>query len=138
MNCDEVLASPSTLCRLENRSARRIALDIHRVFIEQFIHSFDETPQELILDFDPTDDPVHCHQEKRFFHGYYEKYCFLPLYVFCGQQLLVSYLRPCNQDGAKHAWASLSLLVKRLRQAWPTVNIIFRGDSGFCRPRMLQ
>ncbi len=62
----------------------------------------------------------------------------MPLYVFCDQQLLVSYLRPCNQDGAEHGWAILSLLVKRLRQAWPTVKIIFRGDSGFCRPKMLQ
>ena len=62
----------------------------------------------------------------------------MPLYVFCGEQLLVSYLRPCNIDGAKHAWAILSLLVKRFRQEWPGVKIIFRGDSGFCRPKMLQ
>lgn len=137
-DCEGVLASPSTLCRLENRHARQVAFDIHRVFLEKFIQSFDASPSELILDFDATDDPVHGHQEKRFFHGYYDKYCFLPLYVFCGQQLLVSYLRPCNQDGAKHAWAILSLLVKRLRQSWPTVEITFRGDSGFCRPRMLQ
>ena len=92
----------------------------------------------MILDFDATDDPVHGNQEGRFFHGYYDRYCFLPLYVFCAQQLLVSYLRPASQDGARHAWAILALLVKRLRQAWPKVKIVFRGDSGFCRHRMLD
>lgn len=134
---EKVLASSSTLCRLENRSARQAAWDIHRVFVEQFIESHEQPPTELILDFDATDDPVHGEQEGRYFHGYYEKYCFLPLYVFCGKQLLVSYLRPCNQDGATHAWAILTMLVKRFRQVWPTVKIIFRGDSGFCRHRML-
>lgn len=81
---------------------------------------------------------VHGNQEGRFFHGYYDHYCFLPLYVFCRNQLLVSYLRPSKIDGAKHAWAILALLVKRLRQTWSGVKIIFRGDSGFCRPRMLS
>ena len=85
-----------------------------------------------------TDDEVHGHQENRHFHGYYDCYCFLPLHVFCGDQLLVSYLRPSNIDGAKHAWAILSLLVKRIRKSWPNVNIIFRGDSGFCRDLMLR
>ena len=77
-------------------------------------------------------------QEGRFFHGYYDAYCFLPLYVFCGDQLLVSYLRPSRIDGAKHAWAILALLVKRLRQSWPKVRIIMRADSGFCRHRILR
>ena len=85
----------------------------------QFIASYDTPPDELILDFDATDDPTHGRQEGRFFHGYYDHYCFLPLYVFCGDQLLVSYLRPSNIDGAKHAWAILALLVKRFRQVWP-------------------
>lgn len=135
---DDVLASSSTLCRLENRSARKTVFEMHRIFVEKFIESFHEIPDELILDFDATDDLVHGEQEGRFFHGYYGKYCFLPLYVFCNDQLLVSYLRPSNQDAAKHSWAILALLVKRLRQAWPNVNIIFRGDSGFCRHRMLS
>jgi hypothetical protein len=135
---DKVLASSATLCRLENRFARRTAWNIHRIFVEKFIQSYKEVPKELILDFDATDDLVHGEQEGRFFHGYYEAYCFLPLYVFCGKQLLVSYLRTSKQDGAKHAWAILSLLVKRLRQQWPDVNIIFRGDSGFCRHKMLN
>jgi hypothetical protein len=135
---DEDLGSQSTLCRLENRIDRQVAVRIHEVLINQFVASFDAPPAELILDFDATDDPVHGHQDGRFFHGYYDHYCFLPLYVFCGDQLLVSYLRPSMIDGAKHAWAILALLVKRLRQAWPEVKIIFRGDSGFCRHRMLS
>jgi hypothetical protein len=134
----EPLGSQSTLCRLENRAERATAIALHRVLIEQFIASFDAPPEELILDFDATDDPVHGRQVGRFFHGYYDRYCFLPLYVFCGDQPLVSYLRPSNVDGAKHAWAILALLVRRLRQAWPAVRIVFRGDSGFCRHRMLS
>lgn len=134
----EDLASSSTLCRWENRADRETAVRIHAVMIEQFIRSFKTAPKKLILDFDATDDAVHGQQEGRFFHGYYDHYCFLPLYVFCRNQLLVSYLRPSKIDGAKHAWAILALLVKRLRQAWPKVKIIFRGDSGFCRWRMLS
>jgi len=130
---DEVLGSQSTLCRLESRIDRQVAVHIHEVLLDQFVASFESPPEELILDFDATDDAVHGRQEGRFFHGYYDHYCFLPLYVFCGDQLLVSYLRPSRIDGAKHAWAILALLVKRLRQAWPHVRIIFRGDSGFCR-----
>ncbi len=135
---DTVLSSPSTLCRFENRMGRVAAVDIHKVVIEKFIASFAKAPEQLILDFDATDDHVHGQQEGRFFHGYYDHYCFLPLYVFCGDQLLVSYLRPSKIDGAKHAWAILSLLVKRIRQTWPEVRIIFRGDSGFCRWKMLS
>jgi hypothetical protein len=132
------LASPPTLCRLENRVARHALADIARVFVEVFIASQPTPPKELVLDFDATDDPVHGHQVNRFFHGYYDKYCFLPLYVFCGRHLLAAYLRPANIDAAKHSWAILSLLVKRFRQVWPEVKIIFRGDSGFCRWKMLR
>jgi hypothetical protein len=127
----EELASSPTLCRLENRADRRTAAAMSRVLVEQFIASFKVAPTELILDFDATDDRVHGLQEGRFFHGYYGDWCFLPLDVFCGEQLLVSYLRPSNIDVAKHAWAILKLLVTRLRQAWPGVKIIFRGDSLF-------
>ena len=135
---NSTLGSSPTLCRLENRAGRQMAVKLHEVMIEQFISSFKEAPNELILDFDATDDAVHGQQEQRFFHGYYDHYCFLPLYVFCDEQLLVSYLRPSNIDGAKHAWAILSLLVKRLRRSFPKVKIIFRGDSGFCRWKMLS
>ncbi len=134
----ETLASSSTLCRWENRAGRESAVKIHAVIVDQFIASFKRAPRKLILDFDATDDRVHGNQEGKFFHGYYDHYCYLPLYVFCKDQLLVSYLRPSQIDGAKHAWAILALLVKRLRQAWPKVQIIFRGDSGFCRWKMLS
>ena len=109
----------------------------HRVLVERFMDSFDEPPEELVLDFDSTDDAVHGRQEGRFFHGYYDHYYFLPLYVFCGEQLLVAYLRPSNIDDAKHSGAILSLLVKAFRRRWPDVRIVFRADSGFCRHRMM-
>jgi hypothetical protein len=111
---------------------------LHQVLVEQFIASFKTAPTELVLDFDATDNPLYGQQEGRFFHGYYDSYCYLPLYVFCGQQLLCAYLRPSRIDGAKHAAAILKLLVKRLRQQWPGVRIVFRGDSGFCRQRILN
>lgn len=135
---DSALASSPTLCRLENRADRATAWAISRVFVEQFVESFAQAPEELILDFDATDDRVHGMQAGRAFHGYYGDWCFLPLYVFCGEQLLVSYLRPSNIDVARHAWAILKLLVARLRKQWPQVKIIFRGDSGFCRWKMLR
>lgn len=131
------LGSSSTVGRVERRADRASAVALHRVLVDQFIASFKTAPTKLILDFDATDDAVHGKQEGRFFHGYYDHYCFLPLYVTCNEQLLVSYLRPSNIDGAKHSWAILALLVKRLRQTWPEVQLIFRGDSGFCRWRML-
>jgi len=134
---DRALASPSTLSRFENAAGRDWAWSIHEALVETFIASFDKAPKKLILDFDATDDAVHGRQEGRFFHGYYDHYCFLPLYVFCGERLLVGYLRPSKIDGARHAWAILALLVKRLRQAWPGARIVLRGDSGFCRHKML-
>jgi hypothetical protein len=138
VRADLPLASPPTLCRLENRVDRKALGKIAEVFVETFVRSQTTVPEELILDFDPTDDPVHGNQERRFFHGYYDEYCFLPLYVFCGHQLLVAYLRPANIDGALHSRAILKLLVKRFRQQWPHVRIIFRGDSGFCRWRLMR
>ena len=137
LNRCQPLASSSTLSRFENRADRQAAWQIHEVMVDQFIASFKRVPKKLILDFDATDDRVHGQQQGRFFHGYYDHYCFLPLYVFCRDQLLVSYLRPSKIDGAKHARAILALLVKRLRREWPQVPIIFRGDSGFCRWKML-
>ena len=135
---DRVLASASTLCRFERRAGRAEALRLHELLVDQFIASYPRPPKRLVLDFDATDDRVHGMQVGRFYHGYYRHYCFLPLYVFCGDQLLVSYLRESRKDGAKHAWAVLALLVKRLRRVWPKVRITFRGDSGFCRWRMLR
>lgn len=138
IDAKQPLASPPTLCRLENRVSRKTLTEMARAMVDVFIRSHASPPEELVLDFDATDDAVHGHQVNRFFHGYYDQYCFLPLYVFCGHHLLVSYLRPANIDPAKHSWAILSLLVKRFRQVWPGVKIIFRGDSGFCRWKMLK
>ena len=135
---DQELASCSTLCRFENRAGRQEAWLMHQVLFEQFLHSFQSAPRELILDFDCTDDRVHGLQEGRHFHGYYDDFCFLPLYVFCGERLLVSYLRESNIDSARHAWAILALLVKALRKRWPQVKITMRADSGFCRWKMLR
>jgi hypothetical protein len=135
---DREVASAPTLCRLEKWADRATTARLHKVLVEQFIASFKTPPEELVLDFDATDNPLYGQQEGRFFHGYYDSYCYLPLYVFCGQQLLCAYLRPSRIDGAKHAAGILKLLVKRLRQTWPHVRIIFRGDSGFCRQRIIN
>ena len=135
---DQPLASPPTICRLENRVGRRTLSEIAQVLVEVFIASHPQPPEELVLDFDATNDPVHGNQVNRFFQGYYDQYCFLPLYVFCGDHLLCAYLRPADIDPAKHSWAILSLLVRRFRRVWPQVKITFRGDSGFCRWKMLR
>ena len=135
---DREVASAPTLCRLEKWADKATAWRLHEVLVEQFIASFKTAPAELVLDFDATDNPLYGQQEGKFFHGYYDAYCYLPLYVFCGQQLLCAYLRPSRIDGAKHSAAILKLLVKRLRQQWPQVRIVFRGDSGFCRQRIIN
>lgn len=135
---DTDIASAPTLCRLEKWADKATACRLHEVLVEQFIASFKTAPAELVLDFDATDNPLYGQQEGRFFHGYYDSYCYLPLYVFCDQQLLCAYLRPSRIDGAKHAAAILKLLVTRLRQKWPQVRIVFRGDSGFCRQRIIN
>jgi hypothetical protein len=138
VGAEREVASAPTLCRLEKWADRATAWRLHQVLVEQFIASFKSAPEELVLDFDATDNPLHGQQEGRFFHGYYDSYCYLPLYVFCGQQLLCAYLRPSRIDGAKHAAAIFKMLVKRLRQTWPQVRIVFRGDSGFCRQRIIK
>ena len=132
------LSSPSTMCRLENRVTRRDLVGMAKALVEAFVASHETPPTELVLDFDATDDTVHGNQVGRFFHGYYDHYCFLPLYVTCGQQLLVAYLRPSNIDAALHSRAILKLLVRRLREVWPHVKIVFRADSGFCRWKLMR
>jgi hypothetical protein len=132
------LASPPTLCRLENRISRRTTMNMAAVVVDTFIASFAVPPQHLMLDLDATDFEIHGHQERRFFHGYYDSYCFLPLYIFCGSQLLVAYLRPSDCDASLHVRAILRLLVARLRAAWPAVKITIRGDSGFCRWKLMH
>jgi len=135
---DRPLASAPTLCRFENAAERDWSRAIHEVLVETFIASFDRPPKKIVLDIDATDDAVHGSQDGRFFHGYYDHYCFLPLYVFCGDHLLVAYLRPANIDAARHGLAILKLLVARLRQAWPKVRIVVRADSGFCRWQLMS
>jgi hypothetical protein len=135
---DLALASPPTLCRLENRVNRMTLFKFAEVLVDKFIAANPTPPEHLILDFDATDDRVHGKQEMRFFHGYYDHHCFLPLYVFCGDELLTAYLRPCNIDASKHSRALLKLLVDKLCTAWPTVKITVRGDSGFCRWRLMR
>ena len=132
------LASPPTLCRLENRITRHDLVRIATVLVEQFIASYTTPPTELTLDIDATDDPIHGQQEHHFFHGYYDAYCFLPLYVTCGSRLLVAYLRPSDIGADHHARAILKLLVTRLRQVWPAVKILIRGDGGFGRWRLMR
>jgi Transposase DDE domain group 1 len=135
---DATLASPPTLCRLENRVTKASLVRIANALVDVFLAAHATPPEEVVLDFDATDDPVHGHQEQRFFHGYYDSYCFLPLYVFTGDHLLCAYLRPSKIDGAKHSRAILKWLVTRLRERWPNVRIVVRADSGFCRWRMLR
>ncbi len=135
---DRALASAPTLCRFENRAERRWAWAVHEVLVESFITAFAQPPEEIVLDIDATDDAVHGRQEGRFFHGYYDRYCFLPLYVFCGDHLLVARLRPADIDPAKHSLGILKLLVARLRRAWPGVRLVVRADSGFCRWRLMR
>lgn len=135
---DKPLASPSTLCRLENAALRRDLARMAETLVETFIASYPAPPEQIVLDFDATDDPLHGEQEDRFFHGYYDAYCYLPLYVFAGGQLLVPYLRPAHIDAAKHSRAILKLLVRRLREVWPEVRILVRADSGFCRWRFMR
>jgi hypothetical protein len=135
---DEALASSPTLCRFENRITRKSLWGMSGVFVDAFIRSFNTPPEEIVLDLDATDDRVHGGQEGRFFHGYYDHYCFLPLYIFCGSQLLAAYLRPSNIDASKHSRPVLRLLVNRLRKAWPDVRIILRADSGFARWKLMR
>ena len=132
------LASSPTLSRLETRATRGDILALNRVLVEQFIASHRIAPKELILDVDASDIPLHGDQEKGEFHAYYDHYCYLPLYVFAGQAMLACVLRRSRIDGAKHVSAVIKLLVTRLREAWPLVRIVVRGDSGFCRQRLIR
>ena len=135
---DDDLASSPTFSRLETRASRADVVALNRVLIEQFISAQPVAPQELVLDVDASDVPLHGDQELSQFHGYYDHYCYLPLYVFCGQAMLCCVLRRSRIDGARHSAAVIRLIVTRLRQAWPQVKIIVRGDSGFCRQRLLR
>ena len=134
---DGDLASAPTLCRFENSATRSMCMELSNLLTDVFIESFEEEPEEIFLDFDNTDDRIHGKQEGRFFHGYYDEYCFLPLYVFCGEKLVAVLLQPSSEDGAKHSGAVLKMIERKLRAKWPSVKIAYRGDSGFARRRHL-
>lgn len=142
------LAGSSTLNRLElgtPESApgdryKKIAADpvaFDRLLVDLFVESYEKPPREIWLDLDATDDPLHGRQEGRFFHGYYGCYCYLPLYIFCGEQLLCARLRPANQDGAAGSVEELERIVSQIRAGWPSTRIVIRGDSGFCREAIM-
>ena len=141
-----VLAGKSTLNRLEhaakgaNDRYHKITVDsaaMKELFVSLFIQSRKTAPRRLILDLDATDDPVHGNQEDRFFHGYYKCYCYLPLYIFCGRELLLAKLRPANIDASAGSKEEIACIVARLRRQWPDVEIWLRADSGFCREELM-
>jgi hypothetical protein len=139
------LAGKSTLNRLElsrDEPSRyhKISHDAARIeglFVDLFLDAHGAPPAQIILDLDATDDPLHGHQEGRFFHGYYDNYCYLPLYVFCGRHLLAAKLRPANIDGAAGASEEVARIVAQLRRRWPAVRILLRADSGFARDGLM-
>ncbi len=145
----KALAGKSTLNRLEltlvgadarSRYKKIVARhrDIEPFFVETFLALHAQPPAEIVLDLDATDDPIHGHQAGRFFHGYYDNYCYLPLYIFCGEHLLCAKLRPADIDGAAGSVGQLAHIVERLRRRWPQVRIVVRGDSGFCRENLMR
>jgi hypothetical protein len=139
------LAGKSTLNRLELSRVEptryhKVSHDtaaIERLFVDLFLEAHGKAPKQIILDLDATDDPLHGHQEGRFFHGYYDGYCYLPLYVFCGRHLLVSKLRRSNIDAASGSVTEIARLVVQIRRQWPRTRILLRADSGFCREEIM-
>ena len=139
------LAGKSTLNRLEHAPAgahryRRIGHDeaaIEALFVDLFLDAHERAPARLVLDLDATDDPLHGRQEGRFFHGYYDCYCYLPLYVFCGEHLLAAKLRRANIDASAGAADEVERIVGRIRDRWPDVEIVLRADSGFAREALM-
>jgi hypothetical protein len=140
------LAGKSTLNRLELSDGRpsrykkitfwKDAMD--ELLVKVLLESHSTAPEEIVLDVDATDFPLHGEQEGRFFHGYYDCYCYLPLYIFCGEQILCARLRPSNRDAAAGSLAEIQRIVEQIRAAWPAVRIILRADSGFCRNELMS
>jgi len=137
-NAESPLGSPSTLSRLENRITSKENTALTKLFVEFFIESYATPPKQIIIDVDATDDTIHGDQEGKYFHGFYDDYCFLPLYFFCGDQLLWSQLRSSKTGGAYGTLAIFHDLATRIKQAWPDVEIILRADSGFYSPKLLR
>lgn len=143
---DRPLAGKSTLNRLELGAGvpdryKKITFwkdAVDALLVSVFIESHREAPTEIVLDVDTTDLPLHGRQEGRFFHGYYDEYCYLPLYIFCGEQVLCARLREANHDAAFGSLAEIERIVAQIRKAWPEVKIVLRGDSGFCRNALMS
>jgi hypothetical protein len=143
---DSPLAGKSTLNRLELSNGtpdryKKITFwreGIDELLVNVFVESYASPPEEIILDVDATDLPLHGEQEGRFFHGYYDSYCYLPLYIFCGDQILCARLRQSNSDAAAGSLTEIQRIVAQIRAAWPKVKIILRGDSGFCRNELMS
>jgi Transposase DDE domain group 1 len=140
------LGGKSTVNRLEHAPAgggdryHKIGHDVEAlqgVFVDLFLEAYDKAPREIVLDLDATDDPLHGHQEGRFFHGYYDCYCYLPLYVFCGRDLLAAKLRRSNIDASAGALDEVARIVGRIRRRWSRVRILLRADSGFAREDLM-
>jgi hypothetical protein len=142
----EPLAGKSTLNRMELGAGTKDrykkitfwkdAMD--DLLVKLFLESYENAPAEIILDVDTTDLPLHGKQEGRFFHGYYDNYCYLPLYIFCGEQVLCARLREANHDAAFGSLQEIQRIVAQIRASWPAVKIILRGDSGFCRNALMS
>jgi Transposase DDE domain group 1 len=144
----EPLAGKSTLNRLElTPSGSPLGERYHKItysgeaidalLVDIFLEAHRKRPAQIVLDLDVTDTPLHGEQEGRFFHGYYNHYCYLPLYIFCGGHLLCARLRPSNQDASAGSLAEVARIVRQIRQRWPQVRIILRADSGFCREELM-
>jgi len=139
------LAGKSTLNRLELSRPEptryhKISYDaaaVEGLFVDLFLDAHAVPPPQITLDLDATDDPLHGHQEERFFHGYYDNYCYLPLYVFCGRHLLAAKLRPANIDASAGSIEEMARIVAQIRQRWPGVRILLRADSGFAREALM-
>ena len=139
------LAGKSTLNRVEHGGAaptryNKIAANagaIEALFVDLFLDAHQRAPSRIILDLDATDDPLHGNQEGRFFHGYYDCYCYLPLYIFCGHHLLAATLRRSNIDAAAGAKEEIARVIERIRARWPKTRILLRADSGFCREEIM-
>lgn len=141
---DEPLAGKSTLNRLElvGRTGRyhKISYSPHaidRLLADLYMESQSTMPDQIVLDLDATDIPLYGHQPERFFHGYYDNYCYLPLYIFAGDHLLCARLRPANQDASAGSVEEVRGIVAQLRERWPEVKIVLRADSGFCREELM-
>src|SRR4051795_7111034 len=145
----KALAGKSTLNRLEltpvgaDKDSRYQKVtcrthDVERLFVTLFLQAHARPPERIVLDLDATDDPIHGHQLGRFFHGYYKNFCYLPLYIFCGDHLLCARLRPADIDACAGSVKHLKRIVAQIREAWPEGKVVGRADSGFCREEILR